>query len=127
LSSGQAKAAPVGYTHPAGLDIFANRSTSLRATGSRECAKQSSEAHAGWIASSQGLLAMTVAMFCRNTSVRGPSPAHQQDGLDLDRHPVRQRSHVDRGAGVAACLAEHIDEEIGAAVDDLGMVGEPAG
>src|ERR1700680_4191513 len=29
---------PVSCAHPAGLDIFANRSTSLRATGSRECA-----------------------------------------------------------------------------------------
>src|ERR1700681_3323123 len=33
------------------------------------CAKQSSEAHAGWSASSQGLLAMTVEMFWRNASV----------------------------------------------------------
>jgi hypothetical protein len=32
-------------------------------------AKQSSEADAGWIASSQELLAMTVEMLCRNTSV----------------------------------------------------------
>jgi hypothetical protein len=52
------------------------------------------------------------------------SAAHQQNRLDLQRHPVRQRSHADRGAGVAAGLAEHIDQEVGAAVDDLGMVGE---
>src|SRR5215207_5647990 len=36
------------------------------------------------------------------------------DHLDLDRDAARQRAHADRRACVAATIAEHRDEEIGA-------------
>src|SRR5205085_12411246 len=46
------------------------------------------------------------------------------DALDLDRDVVRQRAHADRRARVLAALAEDLDEEVGAAVDHLRLVGE---
>ena len=41
---------------------------------------------------------------------------------DLDDTQFAARS--DRGAGVLAGIAEHIDHQVGGAVDDLGLVGE---
>ena len=49
---------------------------------------------------------------------------HPHHGLDLDRDLVRQRAHADRRARVAPALAEHRDEQVGAAVDHLRLVGE---
>src|SRR5437660_12247870 len=46
------------------------------------------------------------------------------DHLDLDRNAARQRAEADRRAGVPAAIAEHLDEQIGAAVDDFGLVAE---
>src|SRR5713101_3855100 len=46
------------------------------------------------------------------------------DALDLDRNLVRQHHVADRRAGMAACLAEHFNKQIGTAVDDFGRVVE---
>ena len=46
------------------------------------------------------------------------------DAFDLDRHAVRKRAHADRRAGVPSGVAEHLDEQVGAAVDHLGLVLE---
>src|SRR5688500_16693123 len=48
------------------------------------------------------------------------------DGIDLDRGAERQRRHADRGAGVAAGLAEHLLHQLRGAVGDLGLVDERA-
>src|ERR1700722_20055503 len=47
-----------------------------------------------------------------------------QDGLDLDHDAVWQRTHADRRTRMAPRFAEHLDHEIGATVNDLGMVAE---
>src|SRR6267378_4704865 len=52
------------------------------------------------------------------------SAADLDDRLDLDRDAVGQRSHADGRAGVLALVAEHLDEQVRAAVDHLGLVGE---
>src|SRR5437879_10949236 len=52
------------------------------------------------------------------------SAADLDDRLDLDRDAVRQGSHADGGARVLALVAEHLDEQVRAAVDHLGLVGE---
>jgi hypothetical protein len=49
---------------------------------------------------------------------------HLADGLDLDRHSVRQRGDSYRKAAVAAGWAEHLDEEIGGAVQHLRLLDE---
>jgi hypothetical protein len=97
-----------------GLNIFANRSTSLRAAGSRECApgvrsNPAKRTQAGLpppslfelrrTRSSQELLAMTVEMLCRNTSVT----AYQQPPIEstfrgLDFETAIQR---EKGAEIA--------------------------
>src|SRR5690606_38603403 len=46
------------------------------------------------------------------------------DALDLDGNSHRERAHADRGARVPAALAEDLDEEIRAAVDDFRLVLE---
>src|SRR5271166_7008212 len=46
------------------------------------------------------------------------------DDLDLDRYPAGQRAHADSGARMPPALAEHLDEEVGAAIDDLRVVLE---
>ena len=51
-------------------------------------------------------------------------PPHPHDRLDLDRDADRQRAHADRGACVTTAITEHIDEQIGAAVDHLRLVAE---
>src|SRR5882762_8051093 len=50
--------------------------------------------------------------------------ADLDDALDLDRDAVGQGSHAYGGARVLALIAEHFDEQVRAAVDDLGLVGE---
>ena len=44
----------------------------------------------------------------------------RREQLDLDGDVERQLGESDRGAGVPAGIAEHLDEEVGAAVDHLG-------
>ena len=44
---------------------------------------------------------------------------HAHHRFDLHGDLAGQRAHADGGAGVAAALAEHGNEQIGAAVDDL--------
>src|SRR5439155_1348360 len=46
------------------------------------------------------------------------------DALDLDGNSHRERAHAHRRARVLAALAEHLHEEVRAAVDDLGLVFE---
>src|SRR5262245_63732322 len=48
----------------------------------------------------------------------------RKDRLDLDRDLAGQRAHADGGAGMAPGIAKHFDEQVGAAVDHLGLVGE---
>src|SRR5207244_887703 len=48
----------------------------------------------------------------------------RQNGLDLDRDLPRQRAHADGGTCMAAGVAEHLDQQVGAAVDDLRLIGE---
>src|SRR3989441_7809735 len=50
--------------------------------------------------------------------------ADLDDRLDLHRDRVGQRSHAYGGAGVLALVAEHLDEQVRAAVDDLRLVAE---
>jgi hypothetical protein len=47
--------------------------------------------------------------------------AHLEDGLDFDGNVIWQRTHPDRHAGVAPGFSEHFHEQVGGAVDDLGM------
>src|ERR1700733_5420874 len=47
--------------------------------------------------------------------------------FDLDRDAEWQRADPDRGAGVLARVAEHLNHQIGGAVDDLRHVGELRG
>src|SRR5580693_4032263 len=47
-----------------------------------------------------------------------------QNSLDLDHDAVWQRTHANGRTRMAARLAEHLDHEVRAAVDDLGMVSE---
>src|SRR5262249_24893195 len=49
---------------------------------------------------------------------------HRHDGFDLDRDLVRQRAHADSRTGVAAGVAEHFGEQIGAAIDHFRLVSE---
>src|SRR5262245_65593321 len=56
--------------------------------------------------------------------VTGASRLDRKDGLDLDRDLAGQRAHADSGAGMAPGIAEHLHEQVGAAVDYLGLVGE---
>src|SRR4029077_21117634 len=49
---------------------------------------------------------------------------HPHHGLDLDRNIHRQRTHPDGRAGVAPSLAQHRDEQVGAAVHHLRLVAE---
>src|SRR5262245_47278384 len=56
--------------------------------------------------------------------VTGASQLDRKDRLDLDRDLAGQRAHADGGAGMAPGIAEHFDEQVGAAVDHLGLVGE---
>src|SRR4029077_6554544 len=44
--------------------------------------------------------------------------------FDFDRDAARQRAGPDRGPGMPAGIAEHLDHQIGGAVDDLRHVGE---
>src|SRR3954447_13260347 len=50
--------------------------------------------------------------------------ADLDDGLDLDRDVARQAAHADRRAGVAPPVPEHLDEQVRAAVDHLGLLAE---
>src|SRR5439155_667188 len=52
------------------------------------------------------------------------STADLDDALDLHRDGVGQRSHAHGGARVLALVAEHLDEQVRAAVDDLRLVAE---
>src|ERR1700729_973931 len=47
-----------------------------------------------------------------------------QNGLDLDHDAVWQRTHADGRTRMAPRFAEHLDHEVGTAVDDLGMIAE---
>src|SRR5437879_3218978 len=47
-----------------------------------------------------------------------------EDGLDLDRGIRRQRGDADRGAGVAALVAEGCDHQVGGAVQHFRPVEE---
>src|SRR5215472_8829864 len=47
--------------------------------------------------------------------------------LELDRNTAGQRIDPDRGAGMPALVAEHLDHQVGGAVDDLRHVGEVGG
>ena len=46
------------------------------------------------------------------------------DRLDLDGDIDRQRSRADRRARMPALVAEDLDQQVGGAIDHLGMVGE---
>src|SRR6516165_1188807 len=48
----------------------------------------------------------------------------RDNDLDLDRYSTRQRAHTYRRAGVPAGLAEYLDKEVGAAIDDLRVILE---
>ena len=52
---------------------------------------------------------------------------HLDDGLDLDGHAERQRVRAHRAPRVHAPVAEHLKKQIGAAVDDAGLVLEVVG
>ena len=45
-------------------------------------------------------------------------------GVDLDGGVHRQGRHADGGAGVAALVAENLDEEVRGTVGDLVLLGE---
>ena len=48
-----------------------------------------------------------------------------ENGVDLDRGAAGQRGHGDREPGVfAGLVAEHLDHQVGRAVDDRGRAGE---
>ena len=49
------------------------------------------------------------------------------DGLDLDGDVGRQRSQPDRGPVALTGFAERDHEQVGKAVDDVGVVGEIIG
>src|SRR5260370_25036580 len=44
--------------------------------------------------------------------------------FDFDRHAAGEGAGPDRGPGMAAGIAKHLDHQIGGAVDDLRPVGE---
>src|SRR6185437_443711 len=50
--------------------------------------------------------------------------ADLENRLDLDRDVVGQRAHAHGRAGMDAIRAEYFGEQVGAAVDDLGVIGE---
>ena len=52
------------------------------------------------------------------------SVGHFDDTLDLDGDLVRQGAHADRGSRMASTLAENLDEQVRAAVDDLWLSAE---
>jgi len=52
------------------------------------------------------------------------SVAYRKEGLDLDGNAVGQAAHADGDAGVPARVAEHREEDLGGAVDHLGMIDE---
>src|SRR6266853_179521 len=54
------------------------------------------------------------------------SPDRNND-LDLDRNSAGQRAHADGGARMPPALAEHLDEQVGAAVDDFRVILEIGG
>jgi hypothetical protein len=58
----------------------------------------------------------------RPAEPRASQPLH--DRLDLDRDVIGQAPHADRGAGVAA-LAEHLDEQVRAALITAGCCANP--
>src|SRR5205085_11564370 len=51
----------------------------------------------------------------------------RDNDLDLDRYPAGQRAHADSGARMPTALAEHLDKQIRAAVDDFRMIFEIGG
>src|SRR5260370_29289057 len=51
----------------------------------------------------------------------------RDNDLDLDRYPTGKRAHADSGARVPPALAEHLDKEIGTAVDDFRVILEFGG
>src|SRR5229473_8419508 len=59
--------------------------------------------------------------------IAGARSADLEGGFDLDRDAARQAAHPDRGAGMAAAIAEHRDHQVGGAVDHLRHVGELRG
>src|SRR5712691_2283929 len=59
--------------------------------------------------------------------IAGACSADLENGFDLDRDAGRQAVHPDRGAGMAAAIAEHRDHQVGGAVDHLRHVGELRG
>ena len=58
---------------------------------------------------------------------RGSAPADLDDHLDLDRKVERDGCDADDGSDVPSGLAEHVDEEVRAGVDDVHVVGEVGG
>src|SRR3546814_19059264 len=50
-----------------------------------------------------------------------------EEGVDLDGDTARQRYGTDGKAGMLAGIAEHLDHQVGGAVDHLRMVDEVAG
>src|SRR6202140_3586116 len=62
---------------------------------------------------------------CRGIAAFSPSASGDfEDRLDLDRCAERQLSHPDRAAGVLTALAEHLNEQVGRAVDHRRLFGE---
>src|SRR5438445_5918279 len=59
--------------------------------------------------------------------IAGARSADFEGGFDLDCDAAGQAAHPDRGARVAAEIAEHRDQQIGAAVHRLRHVGELRG
>ena len=46
-------------------------------------------------------------------------------GVHFDRDAAGQRADADRGAGVAAGIAEQLDHQVGGAIRHLGLLGYP--
>src|SRR5438105_3380171 len=75
---------------------------------------------------------MPRAISCRPRWATGRAVSHSgalisgdlEQPLDLDRGIRRQRGDADRGAGMAALVAEHRDHQVGGAVQHFWPVEE---
>src|ERR1700688_287617 len=57
----------------------------------------------------------------------GSAGADNSHRSDLDRHRKGERARSDGGAGVAAGLPEHVDEQVGRRIQHLRLVPEITG
>src|SRR6516225_5668771 len=63
----------------------------------------------------------------RRTNRAISARADNRHRRDLNRRPERESIRADRGASVPSVRAEHLDEQVRGAVDDLRLIGEPVG